>query len=152
VYLTYTPISTGPANTYEGCFRKLGFKIELSTVKIRDNFKRDLKYHVDDSDLKYLREGDNVQAFKTMTAEFLNQHGLEYWGPSQRGHLQEQDPQKGFLCPRDANRTPSVLVLASLSFVEPYTDSAKRLVQTLQATFNFKAKRCVETKVSLFVS
>ena len=108
---TYVPSYKGRANTFTGCFRRLGFKIDYSSELKRENFVAAMKGQVDNSDLRYLRPTDNEAAFSVMVDEFLVQHGEHYWGVHDRDHLEEEDISKGYLYPRDAHRSVSRSVL-----------------------------------------
>lgn len=105
-YLSYTPAATGNGN-YTSHFERLGFRIDNTTLHIRERFLSDLRSHVDGSHYKFLTKHDNARAFNTVIAEFLSDFGRLYWGPLAREHLGEPDILKGFCCPRDASRAGS---------------------------------------------
>lgn len=120
-YRFYAPARSAKPTSYAACLDQLGFKPEQRASKARTAFLSELRAYVDTSCHKFLRKRDNEPAFKTVVAEFLKKYGLTYWGHTRRGHLDESDASRGFLYPRDAERPSS------------------RLVETLEAMFNYKA-------------
>jgi hypothetical protein len=105
-YLSYAPAATSIGN-YTSHFERLGFRIDDTTLQIRERFLSDLRSHVDGSHYKLLTKHDNARAFNTVIAEFFSDFGRLYWGPLAREHLAEPDILKGFCCPMDANRAGS---------------------------------------------
>lgn len=111
-FLNYAPPARALGTTYTNFLDELGFEAENEAaagnpVNTRLAFISDLRDHVDSSYSKYLRKRDNEKAFEKMIEDFLSKHGAIYWGPSQRDHLTEKNPLKGFLYPRDAERKDS---------------------------------------------
>ncbi len=120
----YAPSARALGRNYTTFLDKLGFKIEDKAVDddplhIRNAFIRNLKDHVTSSHYTYLRKADNEKSFEIMVQRFLLKHGSTYWGSWNRSHLAEENPLRGFLCPRDAerkgsrycSRSPKVLTL-----------------------------------------
>ena len=63
--------------------------------------------HIGDTEYRFLKKAYNEIAFDTLVDEFLDKHGETYWGEGNRNHLEEMDPLKGFLYPRDVLRPGS---------------------------------------------
>ena len=105
-YLHYAPAAVFLRN-YANHFDALGFRPEAYTSRIRKDFLKDMKLHVDDNEHGFLRIRDNYPAHKAMVREFITEHGMTYWGAHQRDHLEEKDITKGFWYPRDADREGS---------------------------------------------
>lgn len=122
-YLHYAPAVAALRVTrkYPNYLDALGFRPEEYTSRIRKDFLKDMKLHVDDSDHGFLRIHENKAAHKAMVREFLTEHGKTYWGDFHRDHLEEKDVTMGFWYPRDADREGS------------------RLVEVLEQMFDYKA-------------
>lgn len=60
-------------------------------------FVEDVKHHVDASVFRYVRQDDLETEFNRMVLDFFNKYGSKYSGIATRDHLQEPDPDKGFL-------------------------------------------------------
>ena len=105
-YLHYLPLPPYPIQlcNYKVCLYKLGFKQEEAEMGVNHELVLDLKAFLEGTAYFYLRQCDNPAAFKTLMLEFLKERGSRYWGQSQRQHLEEKDPYKGFLYPRDVQR------------------------------------------------
>lgn len=88
-------------------FELLGFKLGTATTQICTSFNEDMSAHVKPPSHKFLTSEANQEALKIIVLEFLAEYGPTYWGVGNRGHLQEPDAHKGFLCPRDAERPRS---------------------------------------------
>ncbi len=96
-YLSYSPTSKATkGRCYEYYLDCLGL---TPLTQKRKEFIGAVKGHVETSMLKFLRLQDNETAFKAMVAEFLSLHGKKFWGASNRRHLAEREPQRGFLWP-----------------------------------------------------
>lgn len=108
-YLHYSPLPPDPTlfGNYRGCLYKLGFKQEEAERGVNHELIKDLKAYLEGTAYFYLRKCDNPAAFKTLVLEFLEKHGPRYWGHSQRQHLEEKEPCKGYVYPRDAQRGES---------------------------------------------
>jgi len=112
-YLTYAPARHPDRARWQPAYQanldELGFKLKGErAIKMRSNFVGDLKAYVEPANaFKYVRQQDHPQEFRKMVLGFVQAHGKKYWGASRRGHLSEPDIRKGFLVPRDAERSNS---------------------------------------------
>lgn len=104
-WMTYRPERSTVGDSYNSFLDELGFTSKDASK--RSAFVDQFKDYVDSSTFRYVRQHENEVQFKNMVLDFLRVFGLKYWGPNDRHHLQERDPAKGFLCPRDANRSSS---------------------------------------------
>ena len=104
-WMTYQPERSTAGDSYNNFLDELGFA--SNNADKRSDFVDHFKDHVDSSTFRYVRQYSNEVEFETMVLDFLRMYGLEYWGLNDRHHLQERDPNKGFLCPRDAQRSNS---------------------------------------------
>ncbi|MCJ1479059.1 hypothetical protein MMC13_007743 [Lambiella insularis] len=126
-YLDYNPSPFDKADArrqnYKSYLDRLGFDhwdIEIA-LEARLQFIGDLRAHLCVPETVHLRKSDNPAAFHALINGFLLEHGTKYFGETERDHLAEKDPQKGFLYPRDAQRENS------------------RLFARLEDIFNYKA-------------
>lgn len=104
-FLAYAPTKDS-ARSYPTFLDALGFKAEAASMRLQ--LIAELKAHVDARiDFKLVRASENPVEFRKMVLDFLDSHGIRFWGPTQRDHLAEKDPKKGFLMPRDAERHES---------------------------------------------
>lgn len=101
----YQPKRTTPNDSYNAFLDELGFGSGADRERIE--FISDLTKHVDYSTFRYVRQSKNPIEFKKMVLDFLTKHGAKYWSLTERNNLAEKDPNKGFLCPRDATRANS---------------------------------------------
>ena len=106
-YLSYEPRSSIGHASYSHFLDLLGFKPAYASEQMRKDFIADMKTHLSSPSHKFLTRDANSEALKTIVSEFLAEYGPTYWGDSKRDHLQESDANKGFLCPRDAQREGS---------------------------------------------
>ena len=108
-YLYYSPRPPNPTpfGNYTECLYKLGFKQEEAEMGANHELIKDLKAYLEGTAYFYLRKYDNPAAFETLVLEFLEKHGPRYWGHSQRQRLEEKEPCKGYLYPRDVQRGES---------------------------------------------
>ena len=106
----YEPQRTSPGDAYDTFLDELGF---TNNVAKRNEFVDELVTHADSSMFRYLRREENPKEFGEMVLDFLRSYGDKYWGVTARRHLCEPNPQRGFLCPRDAFRPYSRYVLPS---------------------------------------
>lgn len=110
-YLHYSPLppktSVKSRNNYKRCLYKLGFKQEQAELGFHHDLIADLRGYLEGTSYIYLRKCDNPAAFKTLVLEFLEEHGPVYWGHSERHRLEEEEPYKGYLYPRDVQRGES---------------------------------------------
>ena len=90
--------------SYRHCLYKLGFKPEEVELGVENRLIKDLRACLEGTEYFYLRECDNPAAFKTLVLEFLEETGPRYWGHSKRQLLEEKEPSKGYLYPRDIQR------------------------------------------------
>ena len=104
-WMKYSPERIDARDSYDTFLDELGFL--SSNLDQRTKFVVDLTDHVDYSTFRYARQSENEREFKKMVLAFLDKCGAKYWGPVQRRHLQEPDPYKGYLYPRDALRQDS---------------------------------------------
>lgn len=88
--------------TLKACVTALGFRNEKEETGMRKNFLKDLNGHVKEREQQHLHSQSDPVPFDAMIAAFMDQYGNKYFGPTDRGHLQERDPEKGNLWPRDA--------------------------------------------------
>ena len=95
----YSPLIS--AGNYKIYLYKLGFKQEQAELGAIHSLIKALRVYLEGIDYFCLRKGDNPAAFRTLVLEFLKEQGPRYWGPSNRQHLEEEDPSKGYLYPRD---------------------------------------------------
>ena len=104
----YSPLTPPTiSGNYRICLYKLGFKYEKAELGANHNLIKKLKAYLEGTEYFYLRKCDNPAAFRTLVLEFLKEQGPKYWGPTDRRHLEEQDPSKGYLYPRDVERGES---------------------------------------------
>ena len=141
----YQPTRRTPGENYNAFLDQLGFKTDAN-IK-RTNFIDDLTRHVDYSTFRYVRQQKNPLEFKKMVLDFFTKHGEKYWGLTERNHLSESDPNKGFLCPRDAARTNSRYGLLVFSIMSNRM-GLFRLVVVLTSMFNYKAGSLCRKDVS----
>lgn len=110
-YLHYSPLppnsSANDKVNYIKCLYKLGFKQEQAELGYYHEMIMDLRAYLEGTAYFYLRRSDNPAAFKTLVLEFLEEYGPKYWGHSQRQRLEEVEPCKGYLYPRDIQRGES---------------------------------------------
>ena len=114
-YLHYSPLPPNPCPNYlgnhQGSYKKylyrLGFKEEQAELGSRHELITDLRAYLEGTAYFYLRKSLNPAAFKTLILEFLEKYGPKYWGHSQRQRLEEEEPCKGYLYPRDVQRGES---------------------------------------------
>ena len=141
----YHPTRRTPGDNYDAFLDELGFR--AGAIDARTDFIGDLTKHVDYSTFRYLRQSKNPLEFKKMVLDFFTKHGEKYWGLTERTHLSERDPNKGFLCPRDAARINSRYGLLSFSIVSNRM-GLFRMVMVLTSMFNYKAKSLWKKDVS----
>lgn len=103
-WLNYSP-QGAEGKGYNSFLGELGF--HTSKTHKRVEFVKDFTAHVDFNTFRYARQSENKVEFHKMVLAFLTKHGAKYWGAAERGHLDEADPNKGYLYPRDAQRSPS---------------------------------------------
>lgn len=108
-FWNFEPVLNSPyrnIDSYDYYFDLLDFN---NDCPMRDKLKYTINNHIVNAGCNFLRYRDNVMVFDALVAKFLKLHGPTYWGPqpSKRSHLKEMDPNKGFLCPRDAQRPGS---------------------------------------------
>ena len=104
-WMKYSPERIDPGDSYDTFLDELGFL--SSSLDQRIKFVEDFTHHVDYSIFRYARSSQNGREFNKMVLAFLDKCGAKYWGPAQRRHLQEPDPDKGYLYPRDGLRQHS---------------------------------------------
>ena len=98
------PTSSGNYKIY---LYNLGFKQEQAELGASHSLIKELRAYLEGTEYFYLRKCDNPAALRTLVLEFLEEQGPKYWGPSNREHLQEEAPSKGYLYPRDVQRGES---------------------------------------------
>lgn len=106
-YLSYEPKPSIKGHCPNHFFDKIGFKSADASAQMRIAFIADMTTHFKSRSHKNLTRTKDPKAFKIVVSEFLAEFGSSYWGDSERDHLQESDPLKAFLCPRDARRENS---------------------------------------------
>ncbi len=106
-YLHYSPLPLNQSASYRNFLCKLGFKQEEVELGANHELIKDLRTYLEGTEYFYLRKCDNPAAFKTLVFEFLEEHGPKYWDHSKRQHLEEKEPSKGYLYPRDVKRDES---------------------------------------------
>ena len=146
-YLSYVPSASSTSSSFKHFFEKLGFRTDDQTQKIRDTFIANMDNHVQHRNHRFLLKAKNPRAYKVIVSEFLAEYGSVYWGSSERDHLEEPNPLKGFLCPRDATRAKSryayiMLFLITLTFI------VDRLIDVLESFFNYRAYTATVADVS----
>lgn len=107
-YMTYKARSNRNVESYDYYFDRLGFTDDCTK---RDGLKTRISDYVVNAGVgcRFLRSDDNPKLFKELITGFLKKHGPTYWpsGCHDRSHLKEIDARKGFMCPRDAERSRS---------------------------------------------
>lgn len=106
-YLDYSPFRLESPRNYEICLYRLGFKQKEAESGTHNELIKNLRAYLEGTEYFCLRKVDNPAAFRTLVLEFLKESGPRYWGPSNRQHLEEEDPSKGYLYPRDVQRGES---------------------------------------------
>ena len=114
-YLHYSPLPPKSCANYKGKHKgnykqhlyRLGFKEEQAELGPHHELIIDLRPYLEGTAYFYLRKSNNPAAFKTLVLEFLEEYGPKYWGRSQRQRLEEEEPCKGYLYPRDVQRGES---------------------------------------------
>ena len=107
-YHYYSPLPPKlSGSSYRNYLYKLGFKPEQAELGFNHRLIKDLKVYLEGNEYFHLRKCDNPAAFRTLVLEFLEEQGPRYWGHSKRQHLDEEDPSKGYLYPRDVQRGES---------------------------------------------
>ena len=141
-YLHYSPLPPNPVLfvNYRVCLYKLGFKQEEAEIGVNHSLILDLKAFLEGTEYFYLRKCDNSAAFRTLVLEFLEKHGPRYWGHSQRQHLEEKEPCKGFLYPRDVHRGQSTYFSSAKLLDSQYSNVGCRFLDAVDYLFDYKAK------------
>lgn len=101
-HLSYVPTTHHPKGCNDHFLDSLGFKLTSGSLRMRINFDENMLTYIEDPRHKYLTKEAIPEALKVIVSKFLAKYGSTYWGATKRGHLQEPDTDKGFLCPRDA--------------------------------------------------
>ena len=118
--MKYSPERIDEGDSYDTFLDELGFL--SGSLDQRIKFMDDFTNHVDYTTFRYARQSGNEREFNKMVLAFLSKYGAKYWGPIERRHLRERDPEKGYLYPRDALRSHSRYYrCSSLYFCVVYT-------------------------------
>ena len=103
-FLTYAPQSGDYRKGYAKYLDMLGFR---DIRMCREEFLKDVNKHINPQRATLVSQLSSGETLTTLVPEFLLECGDFWWGEEVRGHLEEKDSLKGFLCPRDAERPGS---------------------------------------------
>ena len=106
-YRDYSPSAPKSSRNYETFLHRLGFKQEEAALGTHHELVKALRAFLEGTQYFCLGKLDNPAAFRTLVLEFLEEEGPRYWGPSNRQHLEEEEPSRGYLYPRDVQRGES---------------------------------------------
>ena len=112
-HIEYHPGSdlNGGSNTAK-FFIWLGFKAEMDSNDMWAELLEIVQQYVKDPRYGHVIYSADKPFYDGIVQDFLKAWGETFWGSQDRKHLQMEDPNQGYLCPRDTYRNDSRFILA----------------------------------------